>query len=115
MFYKIYPVARSSRVLFNHPTHSRKQIQRLHVWEKHLASVIDELSEVWYARDQPCNKLPYVFDREVVGCIDTFPIFVNRPGGGRQRFYYNGKYKRHVVKVSITIYRYKANKVTKYR
>ena len=75
----------------------------MHLWEEHLANVIDELSEAWDARGQPQNHLPHIFDRKVVGCIDTFPIEINRPGDGRQRYYYNGKYSCHVVKVSFKL------------
>lgn len=68
--------------------------------QRYLASVIDELSEAWDRREDPENELPHVFDSTVTGAIDTFPIVVNRPHrGNEQRFYYNGKYATHVVKV----------------
>lgn len=47
------------------------------------------------------NELPAVFGRSVTGCIDTFPIMINRPKGKKQRFFYNGKYACHVVKVDL--------------
>jgi hypothetical protein len=62
--------------------------------------VIDELGEAWDRRKDPENQLPHVFGRQVVGSVDSFPIIINRPKKGNlQRFFYNGKYACHVVKV----------------
>jgi len=50
--------------------------------------------------------LPHLFSRQVTGAVDSFPIIVNRPKkGNMQRFFYNGKYATHVVKVNQK-YRY---------
>lgn len=75
-------------------------MQQVHRWEAYLARVIDELSPVWSTRHDKSNHLPHIFDSKVTGCIDTFPILIERPGNGEQHKYYNGKYKAHVVKVS---------------
>ena len=65
-----------------------------------MAAVINELDEAWDLRKEPGNELPHVFTRQVTGCIDSFPIMVNRPKKGNlQRLFYNGKYGCHVVKV----------------
>jgi hypothetical protein len=42
-----------------------------------------------------------VFGRNVNGSVDTFPIIIQRPkgSGNMQRWFYNGKYSCHVVKV----------------
>jgi len=47
------------------------------------------------------NELPHVFGRNVTGSIDSFPINIYRPQGSNnmQRWFYNGKYACHVVKV----------------
>lgn len=66
----------------------------------YLSSVIDELSVAWAGRLDPANELPHGFGVNVTGCIDTFPIEINRPSGqGAQSKFYNGKYAKHVVKV----------------
>lgn len=63
--------------------------------------MIDELDTAWIKRKEEENQLPHVFGATVTGCIDTFPIIINRPARGNdQRFFYNGKYATHVVKVS---------------
>lgn len=63
--------------------------------------MIDELSEAWDRRREAGNRLPHIFSRHVTGAVDSFPILVNRPKKGKlQRFFYNGKYATHVVKVS---------------
>ena len=66
--------------------------------------VIDELQQPWEAqchRNTVSNKLPHFpGSASIVGCIDTVPIYVQRPlKKNRQRHLYNGKYKGHVVKV----------------
>lgn len=102
-YYKLYPISRSSSLLYltgaNH--NYRTQCWRLHRWEQHLAAVIDEMLPAWNARFHPSNALPHVFDEMVTGCIDTFPIEIMRPSDGTQSQYYNGKYKKHIVKVVI--------------
>ena len=76
----------------------------IHQWEHHLATVIDEMLPAWNSRFEADNRLPHVFDEAVTGSVDTFPIEICRPSDGSQREYFNGKYKKHVVKVSL--YRY---------
>lgn len=103
MYYKIYPVARAGSIMYHAGGDFRHKLAAIHMYEKHLASVIDELAHLWDARFDPSNRLPHVFDNMVTGSVDTFPIVILRPKVG-QRNYYNGKYKQHVVKVST--YRY---------
>lgn len=45
-YYKLYPVSRASKVVFG-KGYSRNFMHRLHLLERYLASVIDELQEVW--------------------------------------------------------------------
>jgi len=80
-------------------TDFRSHLKLLHKWEKHLASVINEMQQEWDARFIANNQLPHVFDHLVTGSIDTFPIEIQRPSDGSQAQYYNGKYKKHIVKV----------------
>jgi hypothetical protein len=105
LHYKLYPITRTQRQVMGIPSHGWSFSWRMHKWEEHLAGCIDELQEAWNARNQEDNHLPHVFDPKVVGCIDTFPIEINRPPAAHQRQYYNGKYAKHVVKVSIDNYR----------
>jgi hypothetical protein len=98
-YYKLYPVSRAAWMVFEQQN-PRFFMHRLHKWEKHLASVINELGEAWSNRFQPQNALPHVFDSKVTGSIDSFPIEINRPPNNVQRLFYNGKYAKHVVKVS---------------
>lgn len=100
MFYKLYPVGRAVRTIFHIRVHPRKEMQLIHKWEEHLARVIEEMDDLWRARHLPSNHLPHVFPPNVTCCIDTFPIEINRPGNGQQKNYYNGKYAKHVMKVS---------------
>lgn len=74
------------------------------VFQRYLASVIDEMDDAWRSRHDEANALPHVFGPTVTGCIDTFPIIINRPAlGNDQRFFYNGKYANHIVKVSLRV------------
>lgn len=65
--------------------------------------MIDELGAAWEGRHDPANRLPHVFDHTITGCVDTFPIIINRPKGKNnvQRWFYQGKYACHIVKVSL--------------
>jgi hypothetical protein len=87
--------------------------------QRYLASVVNELDEAWDRRKEPGNELPHVFGRSVTGSIDSFPIIINRPEEGNlQRFFYNGKYACHVVKVSLSSHRCSTTKcdgIEKYR
>jgi hypothetical protein len=100
-YYKVYPVSRTSCALYlsNSAVNFRGQLDMLHKWEKYLASVIDEMQHEWDARFDVRNRLPHVFDSRVTGSVDSFPIEIQRPSDGTQAQYYNGKYKKHIVKV----------------
>ena len=100
-YYKVYPVNRTSRGVYlsNYAADFRNHLQMLHSWEKHLANVINEMQQEWDVRFVADNQLPHVFDHLVTGSIDTFPIEIQRPSDGSQAQYYNGKYKKHIVKV----------------
>jgi hypothetical protein len=97
----VYPVHRSSAAFYlsGSAANYRKQLDRLHIWEKFLAGVIDEMQTAWDDRFAAENRLPHVFDSLVTGSVDSFPIYIQRPSDGTQSQYYNGKYKRHIVKV----------------
>jgi len=81
----------------------RKLAGKIHRWEQHLATVVCELEPIWAARNDASNALPHVFDDQVTGSIDTFPIEINRPPNDVQRLFYNGKYAKHVVKVRMPL------------
>jgi hypothetical protein len=102
MYFKLYPITRAFHATFHHYRQGWF-LSQLHHHASYLASVIDELSSTWNARAFACNRLPQPFDVGVVGCIDTFPIYVSRPRNAAwQSHLYNGKYKGHVVKVIST-------------
>lgn len=46
------------------------------------------------------NKCDDFYDESFTLLLDAFPIYIQRPSS-RQRWYYSGKYSRHVVKVQI--------------
>lgn len=61
--------------------------------EEYLASVIDDVDRAWAARYRDENKLPHVFDENVTGALDTFPVYISRPSDSwLQKKTYNGKY-----------------------
>ena len=94
-YYKTYPVKRA----FESST-STSHYNSLDTYETHLASVIDELHDLWRHRFRIDNRLPHLFPRTTTGCIDTFPIYISRPDRADvQRAFYNGKYGGHVIKV----------------
>jgi hypothetical protein len=91
-YFKQYPVARSN---------DSKSLTSLYKYIKYLASVVDELSIVWNDRHNMSNRIPHHFREMLTGSIDTFPVIVSRPTDGTQQSYlYNGKYKKHVYKVT---------------
>jgi hypothetical protein len=90
-YLKQYPVVRSYEV---------KSLSSIHKHINYLASAIDELSFVWNNRHQMTNRIPHHFRDMLTGSIDTFPIVVSRPVDNVvQSYLYNGKYKKHVMKV----------------
>ena len=96
-FLKQYPVRRSltSILSVSHPTMSKYII--------FLSSVIDELKFVWENRNAMSNRLPHHFANNLIGSIDSFPIKVYRPSdNAKQSLLYNGKYKHHIYKVSVS-------------
>jgi hypothetical protein len=76
--------------------------ERIRRMEEYLASVIDEIQEVWDGRYDRTNRLPNSFGREVIGCIDTVPIACDRQSDSSvQGSFYQGKYKKHVFKMQL--------------
>ena len=112
VFYKSYPPVHCT-TLFSQKANSKDDYKsgtrlydKISTYQKYLASVIDELHFVWNRRLQPENSLPDTFDTNVTGCLDVFPIVVNRPKDAEmQAMLYNGKYKKHVLKVGSKIFR----------
>ena len=89
----------------------RSFVSQLHYYELHLFNVIDELSEAWDARFHKSNRLPHHFGKRVTGAIDSFPVYIQHLPG-RVNKTYNGKYQRHILKVSCIVidnynYRYR--------
>ena len=104
VYFKLYPVTRAFHTTFKHYCQGWF-LSQIHHHASYLASVIDELSSPWNARAFIYNRLPQPFDVGIVGCIDTFPIYVSRPANAAwQSHLYNGKYKGHVVKVTSTFF-----------
>ncbi len=65
----------------------------------HLSCVVDELNAAFQSRLDPDNEITdSIFDDSYRLCLDSFPIYINRPQHN-QHLYYNGKYKSHIVKV----------------
>ena len=90
-YLKQYPVTRA---------HELKSVSSIHKYITHLASVINELSSVWNRRHEMTNRIPHHFRDMLTGSIDTFPVVVSRPVDNTvQSYLYNGKYKKHVMKV----------------
>lgn len=101
IFLKLYPTQLAQPIVFNNIVYYRRQYHRLIKRRVlFLAAVINEVDQTWNRRFEEPNALPHVFDRTVTGCLDSFPIHVNRPVTSNwQKLMYNGKYKGHVMKV----------------
>lgn len=95
-FYKNYNVFRA---IANH-SHGFHQT-RLRKTEAYLANRMKAVfNQAFEVREEKQNALSHVFPASVTGCVDTFPIFIKRPKSSRQKLFYNGKYKGHVLKVT---------------
>jgi hypothetical protein len=91
-YLKLYPVVRA---------HELKSLSSINKYIEHLASVVDELSSVWNHRHNMINRTPHHFRHMLTGSIDSFPVVVSRPVDSKiQSYLYNGKYKKHVMKVT---------------
>jgi hypothetical protein len=96
-YYKKYNVFRASANWF-HGYHQT----RLRETEEYLVSRMKLIfNNSFPVRKESQNNLSHVFPSSVSGCVDTFPIFIRRPRGRWQSACYNGKYKGHVLKVSL--------------
>jgi hypothetical protein len=101
-YYKTYPSCNRGWCdpLTRVSSQPSRALFRIRKWELYLASVIDELDDAWNDRVLPSNHLPHGFSPNVVGCVDTFPIYCRRPADFTfQKHLYNGKYGGHVLKV----------------
>ena len=79
---------------------SSQKLENVKKYAQHLASEIDELRGPWSMRFNLNNRPADFFESLVTGCLDTFPIQVERSKEASvQAEYCNGKYKRHIVKV----------------
>lgn len=64
--------------------------------------MVDEVDDVWADRHSRSNRLPEVFDSEIIGNIDTFPVGIDRhKKGDIQSHFYQGKYKDHIIKIQL--------------
>jgi hypothetical protein len=103
-YLKMYPTGRQVRLSIRRTRTAKRLFDDLQRRVLHLASVIDELQAGWDERFGDHNKLPHVFGNEVTGCLDSFPIYVDRPSDSRlQRLLYNHKYGGHVLKVQVVV------------
>lgn len=92
-YLKLYPTTRTTRTFL---VTYLLSIQR---GVNYLASVMNEMITPWQARNKMSNRTNHRFANNVIGCVDTFPIVVNRPKKD-QSLLYNGKYKQHIYKVT---------------
>jgi hypothetical protein len=104
-YYKTYQVHRAwDGVTTRISKSSSRVLSRIRLWERDLADRVDELSDAWNNRDNASNVLPHLFPPTVIGCVDTFPIYVSRPTDSHfQSQLYNGKYSCHVLKVQVVV------------
>jgi hypothetical protein len=63
---------------------------------------MNDMNDVWNRRHDMINRIPHLFQNMLSGSIDTFPVVVQRPTDKKTSSYlYNGKYKKHVLKVQM--------------
>jgi hypothetical protein len=93
-----YPTLREWKVLYGETNHSniRKMLgRRIAALYRRLMPV---LRESWSRRHEQVNPCSDYFDGDILGSIDTFPIYVNRPVNSFwQTCFYQGKYKVSVL------------------
>jgi hypothetical protein len=69
---------------------------------RYLAKTMSDVRGAAASRRSVRNQLPHVFGSHVVGCFDTFPIYIHRPSSRRLRsISYDGKKKRFALKVFV--------------
>jgi hypothetical protein len=103
LYYKLYPTKRQFQLLFGPAGKHYSRFQgRLLSYAQYLSGTLNELTGPWTDRHSPDNRLPHLFNHRVTGCIDSFPIYVTRPTDADWQYaLYNGKYKGHVLKVTL--------------
>lgn len=70
----------------------------------YLAETMTDITDSLHLRLDPSNALPHLFPSRVVGCVDSFPIFIRRPKDATlRRLTYCGKFKRHCLKVCFDV------------
>jgi hypothetical protein len=88
VYLRTYPTTRAHAALNGWA--SRRNMQwKIKLYMNHLYSVVNELDGAWQNRWNQANIIPTTFHDRVTGCLDSFPIYINRPKAG-QRLYYNG-------------------------
>jgi hypothetical protein len=97
-YFKLYPTIRS-----NKHCNIRSHVQSIRKYIQYLGGVMNDMDDVWNRRHEMKNRIPHYFQSMLTGSIDTFPIVVSRPSNKELCSYlYNGKYKKHVLKVTHT-------------
>ena len=97
---KNYTTYRSSAYYYRKNSYG-SQCSQLKVFLNHLFIVVNELDSGWAQRNRPSNEVFSEGLGGIVTCsLDTFPIYIQRPGQNQELFY-NGKYKRHILKVQV--------------
>jgi hypothetical protein len=95
--YKVYPISRVLARTFN--LSCRRTLHRqLKDAEDYLYQVLDELRQPFLDRFDEDNRCPEYFDYRFKSMLDAVPIYIRRPKR-YQRAFYNGKYKRHCLKL----------------
>ena len=73
--------------------------------EHYLASCMTDIQQAFLQRRDPSNHLPHVFSSKVTACVDTFPVFIQKPRRTDQLLrVYQGKFKRPVLKFQVERY-----------
>ncbi len=99
-FLKTYPTKRNLRLHYPELTSVSHVMKRVKERLAYLAGVMTDVAEAWDERTDPSNQLPHLFPGCVTYCLDTFPVYIQRPRDSKlQRLVYNGKFKRCCVKV----------------
>ena len=97
---KTYPTARAKAQKYDSADKGFGwNMTLIHRRFKYLARKVNDLQEVVDKRFDDDNKIPVLFYYTVTNSLDTFPWRVQRRKGYmRQRVFYQGGYKCHVLK-----------------
>jgi len=102
VFYKLYPRRRQYQLIFGRNDKFGQFMRRIRDYAQFLSARLILLDTAWVTRWQHANTLPHMFDANVRTCVDTFPVYTQRPKDNSWfRALYNGKYKSCVVKFQL--------------